>query len=347
MLKLGLALDWGKPRIDINIPLLQRAEQLGFDAVWAAEAYGSDALTPLAYIAGHTQHLRLGTAVAQVAARAPAALAMAVATLDQLAGGDRVICGLGLSGPQVVEGWYGQAWGKPTSKMRDYVSILRQVWQREKPVSYGGETYQLPYQGEDASGLGKALKSILHTNPNIPVLLGTGSKAMVELTAEIADGWLPFGFVPGMLPQYQNWLDNGFARGNRRPENFQIQAGAQLLLTDDVKAGIDSLKPMIAMYVGGMGAKQKNFHKDLMVRRGFADAAEAIQQAFLAGDMPAAIAAVPDDYVDDGALIGSEARLRERYRAWQDSGATGLILHMVNAQSLEVIARIADLPPRT
>lgn len=359
MLALGIAIDWGKPRIAVDIPLLQRAEQLGYHSVWAAEAYGSDALTPLAYIAGHTQHLKLGTAIAQVSARTPTSLAMSMATLDQLSGDGRVVCGLGLSGPQVVEGWYGQPWAKPASRLRDYVAIMRSVWQRQGPAEYQGQALSLPYAGEGASGMGKALKSILHANADIPIYLGTGSAKMVALTAEVADGWLPFGFVPGCGPgsmsTYQASLEAGFATANKdkdKPvgskslDNFAVVGGVQVIVNDDVAAAINQLKPMVALYVGGMGAKQKNFHKDLMVRRGYADAAEAIQQAFLAGDMEAVIAAVPDEYVDDAALLGSKARIKERLARWQDSGATELILHMMDANSLEVIAEVADLKPR-
>ena len=350
MLKLGLAIDWGKPRIALDIPLIQQAEALGFDSVWASEAYGSDAITPLAFIAGQTQHIRLGTGIAQVAARQPAAMGMAMATLDQLAGDGRVICGLGMSGPQVVEGWYGLPWRNPKAHMRDYVGILKTQWQRESALAWKGDRLSLPYDGDDGMRLGKPLKSILHANPDIPVYLGTGSQSMVELTAEIADGWLPFGFVPGMFDVYKPWLEAGWQTqrqtSGKHNDSFAIVGGVDLVVTDDVKAAIDALKPMVAFYVGGMGAKQKNFHKDLMIRRGYPEAAEAIQAAFLQGDMPAAIAAVPDEYIDDGALIGDEARLRERFARWQDSEATDLILHKVNADSLALIAKIADLKPR-
>ena len=210
MLKLGLAIDWGKPRIALDIPLIQQAEALGFDSVWASEAYGSDAITPLAFIAGQTQHIRLGTGIAQVAARQPAAMGMAMATLDQLAGDGRVICGLGMSGPQVVEGWYGLPWRNPKAHMRDYVGILKTQWQRESALAWKGDRLSLPYDGDDGMRLGKPLKSILHANPDIPVYLGTGSQSMVELTAEIADGWLPFGFVPGMFDVYKPWLEAGW-----------------------------------------------------------------------------------------------------------------------------------------
>ncbi len=347
-LRLGIGIDWGQPQIQVDLNLFKRAETLGFHSAWSAEAYGSDAITPLAYLAGHTQHLKLGTAVAQVAARSPSSLAMSMATLDQLAGGNRVICGLGLSGPQVVEGWYGQAWGKPSSKYRDYVSILKSVWQRKGTVSYEGDTYSLPYAGDDKTGLGKPLKSILHANSDIPIIMGTGAPAMVSLTAEIADGWLPFGFVPGSYANYQAQLQKGIDKreDGKALDDFPIYASLQTAITDDVQAGLDSLKPITAMYVGGMGAKSKNFHKEAMIRRGYADAAETIQAAFLDRNIKAAIAAVPDEYIDDQSLIGPKARIQERLKRWHGSGATDLILHNLTAEGIEIVAQAAELEQR-
>ena len=320
---------------------MQLAERLGFDSVWSAEAYGSDAVTPLAYLAGKTERIRLGTAVMQVAARAPAATAMALATLDQLAGEGRAIGGLGLSGPQIVEGWYGQAWGRPNAKLRDYVAIVRKVLAREAPVAHDGAALSLPYAGADASGLGKPIRSILHTNPKIPLFLATGGAANVRLTGEIADGWLPMGFVPGMLDHYRPALEEGLAKSGRKLADLEIQAGTQVEITDDVAAAIAKQKPTTAMYVGGMGAKTKNFHKDAMVRRGYGAAAERIQELFLAGRREEAIAAVPDEYVDEAALFGPRERIAARFRAWQGSGATGLTLHTQQDAALELLAGLA------
>lgn len=342
-MKLGFFLNYSGRRFEIPLELIQTADRLGFDSVWTAEAYGSDAITPLAFLAGKTEKLRLGTGIAQLAGRTPAMAAMQMATVDEMAGRGRVIAGLGVSGPQIVEGWYGQPWGKPYYRMRDYVAIMRKIFRREGPVEHDGREFQLPYHGEGALGIGKPLKSILHMNPDIPIWLATGNEAMVKLTAEIADGWLPMGFVPGMMKVYQPWLEEGFRRaGNGKSlADFEIQAQSTIALTDDVKAALDMMKPVTALYVGGMGHEKKNFHKDQMERRGFAEAAARIQELFLAGKRQEAIDAVPDEYLDEGALIGDEQRIRTKFQAWQESGATGLTLHTMQAEAMELIARLA------
>ncbi len=342
-MKLGLFLDYAGKRLSLPVETVQRAEQLGFDSVWTAEAYGSDAMTPLAFLAAHTERIRLGTAVAQVAGRPPTMCAMQAATLDELAGRGRFILGLGLSGPQIVEGWYGQPRGRPNPRLRDYVTIVRKVFRRQGPVSHDGPEIALPYTGEGAMGVGKPLKSILHTNPDIPIFLGTGNEANVKLTAELADGWIPMGFVPGMLEVYRPWLEEGFRRAGdgRRLADLEIQAQAQVKLTDDVQAALDALKPMTALYVGGMGHEKKNFHKDQMVRRGFPEAAARIQELFLAGLREEAAAAVPDEYLDQGSLIGPKERIRERWKEWESSGASGLTLHTRDPEALELLADLA------
>jgi F420-dependent oxidoreductase-like protein len=342
-MKLGIAIEWAGAEVAVPVARVQLAERLGFDSVWSAEAYGQDAFTPLAFLAAHTRRIRLGTAVAQVAARAPAATAMAAQTLEGLAGRGRVVLGLGLSGPQIVEGWYGQPWGRPARRLRDVVAILRKVFAREAPVRHDGAEISLPYTGPGALGLGKPLRSILHTNPALPIWLGTGSQAMVTLTAEIADGWLPFGFAPGMLTVYRPWLEEGFRRagGGKSLAGFEIQAGCHVSVTDDVKAGLARQKPMTALYVGGMGHKDVNFHKDMMARRGYPEAAARIQELFLAGRREEAVAAVPDDYLDEGGLVGPLPRIRERFRRWLDSGATGLTIHSSRDDVLELMAELA------
>ena len=345
-MKLGLNLGYSGPNLTLPIEKVKLAEQLGYDSVWTAEAYGSDAITPLAYIAAHTERIRLGTAVIQLAGRTPANAAMAMATLDQLAGGNRVICGIGVSGPQIVEGWYGQPWGRPYYRIKDYVAIMKKIWAREEPVTHEGKEISLPYEGQGAKGVGKPLKSILHMNPDIPVWLGTGMESTVRLTAEIADGWLPLGYVPESAHLYQEWIDEGLAKAGKSRSDFEAQAGTQVIITEDsgeaVRTALQLLKPTTALYVGGMGHKNLNFHKEMMVRRGFGDAADRIQELYLAKRKDEAIAAVPDEFVDQGALVGPEPRIRRRFRDWEDSAVTGLTI-TGDGQALTLAANCARL----
>ena len=344
-MKLGLSIGYSKAQLDIPVQLVQRAEELGYDSVWTAEAYGSDAVTPLAYLAAKTGRIKLGTGIMQLAARTPANAAMSAATVDALAGGGRFIAGIGVSGPQIVEGWYGQPWVKPYWRMRDYVSIMRKIFAREAPVAHEGREISLPYKGEGATGLGKPLKSILHMNPHIPIYLATGNETTVKLTAEIADGWLPMGFVPGAMTEYRPWLEEGFKRaGNGKSfKDFTVLASVHVEIDNDVKAALQRLKPEVALYVGGMGHRTKNFHNDIMVRRGFGDAARRIQELYLAHRKEEAIAAVPDEWVDLKSLVGPPARIKERYRAWEDSGADSLSVRSRQPEAIEVMARAARL----
>lgn len=341
-MKLGLFIDYAASKITIPLSLVQRAEALGFDSVWTAEAYGTDAITPLAYIAAHTSRIRLATGIAQVSARAPTMTAMQFGTLEQLAGEGRVIAGLGLSGPQVVEGWHGQSWAQPYDRMKDTVAIMRQVFRRDGPVSYQGKALSLPLSEDEGSGQGKPLKPIAKMNPNIPIWLGTGSQSMVTLTAEIADGWIPMGFCPGMMDVYRPWLDEGFRRagGGKSLADFEIQGQVQVEITDNVQAAIDARKPQAALYIGGMGNAKNNFHRDQMIRRGYPEAAERIQTLFTEGRRDEAIAAVPDEYIDEGGLFGDEKRIAERFERWLNCGATGLTLHTSSPAALELIASL-------
>ncbi|HZT48555.1 MAG TPA: LLM class F420-dependent oxidoreductase [Hyphomicrobiaceae bacterium] len=348
-MKLGLNIGYSGANLAIPVEAVQRAEALGFDSVWTAEAYGSDAVTPLAYLAAKTSRIKLGTAIMQLAARTPANAAMSAATVDALAGGGRFIAGIGVSGPQIVEGWYGQPWGKPYYRIRDYVAIMRKIFRREGPVSHDGREISLPYTGPGAMGVGKPLQSILHMNPNIPIYLGTGNEATVKLTAEIADGWLPLGFVPGSMPEYRPWLEEGFRRagGGKGFHNFAIQGQVHVEIDSDVKAALARLKPEVALYVGGMGHRDKNFHKDIMVRRGYKAEAERIQELYLAHRKEEAAAAVPDEWVDAKSLVGPPERIRQRYKVWADSGLTGLSIRYrgpkPNPQVIEVMAEAAGL----
>lgn len=335
-------LGYSGGELKIPVEKVQLAERLGYDTVWTAEAYGSDALSPLAYLAGKTERIRLGTAVIQLAGRTPANAAMTIATIDALAGGNRVICGIGVSGPQIVEGWYGQPWGRPYYRIKDYVSIMRKILRREEPVLHDGKEISLPFTGAGAMGVGKPLKSILHMNPDIPIWLGTGMEATVRLTAEIADGWLPLGLVPENYSTYAPWIEEGLSRAGRTPDQFERQAMTSVIVTDDVQTALDRLKPGIALYVGGMGHQSKNFHKEMMIRRGFGDAAERIQELYLARRKAEAIAAVPDEFVDQGALIGDKARIRRRFADWESCGATGLTISG-DEQAVRLMADVARL----
>jgi F420-dependent oxidoreductase-like protein len=344
---LGLALDaWSGADVELPVERVRLAERLGYDSVWTAEAYGADALTPLAYLAACTGTIKLATGVVQISARTPAASAMAFATLEGLAGRGRVIAGLGLSGPQIVEGWYGQPWAKPIARTRDYVAIMRQVFRREGPVAHAGTAISLPYSGADATGLGKPLKSILHPNPELPIYLAAGGPANVALAAEVADGWIPMGLSPANAAEFRATLDKGAARSGRSLDTLAIHSSTSVHLTDDVAGTIARMKPRVALYVGGMGARDHNFHKDAMVRRGYRDAAERIQEMFLAGRRDDAVAAVPDEYVDEGALLGSPERIAQRFVPWAECGITGLTIHADQDEAVELMARVAQLEPK-
>jgi F420-dependent oxidoreductase-like protein len=344
-MKLGLSIGYSKAHLDVPVALVQRAEELGYDSVWSAEAYGSDAVTPLAYLAALTKRIRLGTGIMQLAARTPANAAMCAGTVDALAGGGRFIAGLGVSGPQIVEGWYGEPWGRPYYRIRDYVAIMRKIFAREEPVTHEGREISLPYKGEGAMGVGKPLKSILHMNPHIPIYLATGNESTVKLTAEIADGWVPMGFFPGSMDVYRPWLEEGFRRaGNGKSlKDLEIQASVHVEVSNDVKASLAKLKPEVALYVGGMGHRDKNFHKDIMVRYGFGDAANRIQELYLAHRKEEATDAVPDEWVDLKSLVGPPARIKERFLAWEDSGATGITVRSRQPEAIEVMADAARL----
>jgi F420-dependent oxidoreductase-like protein len=342
-MKLGFDTNYSGARMELAIKAIQRAEELGFDSVWASESYGSDAITPLAYIAAHTKKIRLGTGVAQLAARTPANLAMCAQTIDALAGEGRMIVGVGVSGPQIVEGWYGQPWGKPNARLRDYVTIMRKILKREEPVTHAGPEIALPYIGPGAIGLGKPLKSILHGHPNIPIMLGASKPANLRLTGEICDGWISMHVIPDTLPPYLSLLEEGIVKrtDGKTLADFEIVASVGVVIADDLKAAFAGFRRAIALYVGGMGARNMNFHKDTMVERGFGEAAERIQELFLAGRKEEAEAAVPDDYMDSSMLVGPPARIKERFGRWRDSAFTTLRIVNPSEDVMELMSKIA------
>lgn len=341
-MKLGLGLDlYRAAHLEVPVDRVRLVEDLGYHSVWTAEAYGCDALTPLAFLAAHTHRIKLATGVVQLAGRTPAMTAMQAMTIDAMAGGGRVIVGIGVSGPQIVEGWYGQPWGTPVKRLRDYVAIMRKVIAREEPVTHDGEEISLPYDGPGAIGQGKPLKSILHPAGPIEIWIAAGAPLNTALAAEIADGWLPMGYGSDGWEIHGPNLEKGWARRGGRPADFDVMGGLTIEVTDDVGAAIDAKKPLTAMYVGGMGSESKNFHKDSMARRGWPDAAQRIQDLWLAGRKEEAVAAVPDDYIDSGALFGSPDRIRSRWDEVIPAGVTGLTIRSDTDDGLEIAAEMA------
>ena len=337
-MKLALGLDlYRGASMEVPVDQVRRAEELGFHSVWTAEAYGSDAFSPLAYLAAFTTRIRLGTDIAQIAARTPAATAMQAMTIDSIAGGGRVIIGLGVSGPQIVEGWYGQPWGNPNQRLREYVAIMRTVFARE-PLTNDGPEFPLPYTGPGAVGQGKPLRSILHLAGDIGIWLGAGGPKNTALAGEVCDGFLPMGWGPEGPEVYGPHLDAGFAARGGRPESFEIFGGVSIVLTDDVRGTLDAMKPLTAMYVGGMGSATHNYHREAMARRGFPDAAARIHELWMAGDKDGAVAAVPDEYLEQGTLLGSADRIRSAWEPWMRRGLTGVIVRTAGTEGLELLA---------
>ena len=302
------------------------AERLGFDCIWTAEAYGSDALTPLAWWGAATSEIGLGTSICQISARTPAAMAMAAMSLDHLSNG-RFRLGLGASGPQVVEGWYGQPYPRPLARTREYVEIVRNIVARQEPVSFDGAHYQMPFDG--GTGLGKPLKSTIHPlRTEIPIYLGAEGPKNVAMTAEIADGWLPLFFAPKDNGFYLDAMNEGFSRpGARRSiDEFDVAAVVPVVMNDDIEAAADAIRPMLALYAGGMGAKNANFHLDVFSRMGYEDVCAKVQEMYLAGDKRSAIAAVPTAMVEDVALIGPPAKIRDDLEPWRESVVKTLVI---------------------
>jgi F420-dependent oxidoreductase-like protein len=339
-MRLGLNFGyWGSGASD-NVAVAREAERLGYHSLWTAEAYGSDSVTPLVWLAAHTERINVGTAIMQMPARTPAMTAMTAATIDLLTGG-RFLLGIGASGPQVVEGWHGVVYGKLLTRTREYVEIVRTILKREQPLEHHGQYYDIPVQG--GTGLGKPLKLIVHPlRPNIPIYVAAIGPKNVALAAEIADGWLPVFFSPRRVSVFRASLDEGFARRNdgKTLADFDIAPTVSVVVGDDVDACRMQVKPNLALYVGGMGARGKNFYNDLACRYGYEDAAKKIQDLYLAGKRNEAIAAVPDELVDEIALCGPRERIRERLAAWREAGVTTLIC---GAQSIEAIRAIAEV----
>ncbi|WP_028047125.1 LLM class F420-dependent oxidoreductase [Cellulomonas sp. URHE0023] len=315
------------------------AEQLGFDSVWTAEAYGSDAFTPLAWWGSQTSRIRLGTAIAQISARTPTATAMAALTLDHLSGG-RFVLGLGASGPQVVEGWYGQPYPKPLARTREFVSIVRQVLAREAPVTFDGQFYRLPLRSDEGSGLGKALRSTVHPlRTDLPIHLAAEGPRNIAMTAEIGDGWLPLFYSPRMDGEYRTLLAEGFAKRQSPADDFEVVATVPVVVGDDVESAADQVRPFIALYAGGMGAKGANFHRNVLDWLGYSQACDEIQAHYLAGDRARAIAAVPTELVRDIALVGTADDIRAQLPAWEATAITTMLVQ-ADPRTLPAIAAV-------
>jgi F420-dependent oxidoreductase-like protein len=333
--QLGLSLGYAPPGTNPAelVPLVQEAERLGFDSVWAAEAWGTDAVTVLAWIAAATSRIKVGSAIMQIPGRTPTNTAMTAATLDLMSGG-RFVLGLGTSGPQVVEGWHGQPWGRPLEKTREYVEIVRSALRREV-VEHEGAHYRIPYDGRGSTGLGKPLKLMLRPlRAEIPIYLAAMAPKNVALAAEIADGWLPLFVDPERF-------DDAFGPSLAgAPDGFEIAATVSVLVGDDVQALRESLKPHLALYVGGMGAKGRNFYNALIRRYGWEAEAKRIQDLYLGGHQREAIAAVPDELVDAVALVGPRDRIRDRLASWRETPVTTLVVGSPQAEAMRTLAEL-------
>jgi len=339
-MKLGYMIGYWGAGPPAGVPEgLAEAERLGFDSCWTAEAYGSDALTPLAWWGAATERIKLGTSICQLSARTPTAMAMAALTLDHLSGG-RFVLGLGASGPQVAEGWYGDDYRRPLARTREYVEIVRQVIAREKPVEFHGERYQLPLP--TGTGFGKPLKSIVHPlRPDLPIYLAAEGPKNVALAAEIADGWLPMFYAPRSDGFYRDALAEGFARpgARRKPDEFEVACHVPIIVGDDVEAVANFYRPALALYIGGMGAREVNFHNDVFARMGYLHEAKHIQDLYLDGKKDEAAAAVPLQLVEDVALVGPKEKIRDDLERWRESTVTTMIVSGPPQQ----LGMIADL----
>lgn len=338
-MRLGLNLGYSGAAIRDVMPLVAAAERLDLDSVWAAEAYGADAVTVLAFLAARTERVKLGSAVLQIPARTPANAAMTAMTLDALSGG-RFQLGLGMSGPQVVEGWHGVPYGRPLARTAEYVEIVRKAVAREEPLTHEGEHYRIPYTGDDASGLGRPLRSILHpVRARIPVFLAALGPRNVTLAGRIADGWLPMLYSPEREDVLVEHLDAGLAAGGRTAGDVEVAATVQVAAGEDVAACRDRLRPLLALYLGGMGARGRNFYHALACRYGYGAAADAVQAAYLDGRRREAAAAVPDAFIDEVALVGPLPRIADRLAAWRASRVDTLLLATDDPTVIEAVAR--------
>lgn len=341
-MRLALNVGYSGTRVEPRLDLVREADRLGYDSVWVAEAYGSDAVSMLAWYGALTERIGLGSAIMQIPARTPAMTAMTAATLADLSGG-RFRLGLGMSGPQVVEGWHGRPYGKPLQVTREYIAVVRAALERERPLRYEGEFHRIPYDGPGSSGLGKPLKLTLRPEGEVPIYLAAIGPRNVALAAEIADGWLPFWYSPERGTEvFGPSLEAGFAASGdpTKWDRFDVLPTVPAALTDDLEQARWGVRPLLALYVGGMGARGKNFYFDLMCRYGYEEVATRVQDAYLEGRREEAMAALPDELVDEVALLGDRGRLADRLAAWEESGVTTLAVAARDADTLRVLAEL-------
>ncbi|MBM4257387.1 MAG: LLM class F420-dependent oxidoreductase [Deltaproteobacteria bacterium] len=338
-MKLGLLVGAAGPRI--NMDLILEAEKLGYDSVWTGEAYGSDAVTPLAWIGSRTSKIKLGAAILQMPARTPAMTAMTAMTLDALSGG-RFILGVGPSGPQVAEGWHGVAYGKPIPRTREYISIVRKILAREAPLQHQGEYYQIPYNGPGATGLGKPLKSIGQGRADMKIYMASISPNGIACAGEVADGNLPIWMSPEKPQLFIPHLARGFAKASTKKsiKDFDLAPFVTCVVGNDVDKCRMPVKDNLALYIGGMGARNANFYNDFAKRLGYEEAAVKIQDLYLSGKKAEAVALVPDKLVDEVALVGTRERIAERLQAWKASAATSLLIGTSQPEALRMLAEL-------
>ena len=340
-MKLGLLGGYSGRKISIPIDQVRHAESLGYDSFWTSEAYGSDAVSPAAWILAQTEKLRVGTAIMQMPARSPAMTAMTAMTLAELSGG-RFMLGLGASGPQVVEGWHGVPYGKPVTRLREYIQIVKQIIARKAPSTFEGDQYQLPYTGSGATGLGKPLKSILHCEEDVPIYAASITPRGVAAAAEVADGFFPIWMDPENDNVFEESISQGLAAGDRSRTEFDVAPFVTVALGDDIDQCMMPIRGNMALYIGGMGARDKNFYNNYAKRQGFEEAAVKIQDLYLAGRRDEAMAAVPPELMDACHLIGPADRIRDRLQRWKAAAAAGRVSTMMIAggspRALELVA---------
>ena len=341
-MRLGLVSGYSGPKMNETIEVILEAERLGFDSVWTGEAWGSDVVSFLAFVGARTSTIKLGAGIFQMQARTPAMTAMTAMTLDGLTNG-RFLIGLGPSNPQVIEGWHGVVYGKPLQRYREYIGIIRQILVREQKLRYDGQEYQIPYAGPDASGLGKPLKSILHGRPDMKIYTASIGPKGIALAAELADGLLPVWMSPDWCADYYTpQLEAGFARaGNAKSRrNFDLAPYVSCVLGDDLDACRAPVKASLALYIGGMGARSKNFYNSYVRNFGYEGLADQLQDLYLSGRKAEAQAAVPDELVDAVALVGPKERIAEQLSRWKASPVTTMLIGTNQVEALRVLAEL-------